>query len=82
MNILKTNNRFSSLLEDNKPVHTRQVNESRYINKYKMDIKSSKINTNTNIENKMVNTPLFIGKFILSLEKKLVFKIFMDFIWL
>jgi hypothetical protein len=49
MNILKTNNRFSSLLEDNKPFHTRQVNESRYINKYKTDIKSIKINPNINI---------------------------------
>jgi hypothetical protein len=52
MNVLKTNNRFSSLLEDNKPAHTRHVHESRYINKYKSDTKHDtkniKIN-NTNI---------------------------------
>ena len=53
MNVLKTNNRFASLLEDNRPVHTRNVNESRYINKYKTDTKNDKknpkMNTNTNI---------------------------------
>jgi hypothetical protein len=49
MNVLKPNNRFSSLLEDNRPVHNRHVNESRYINKYKTDIKSIKNNTNSNI---------------------------------
>ena len=52
MNVLKTNNRFSSLLEDNRPVHSRNVGVSRYINKYNPDIKSIKINnvnTTTNI---------------------------------
>ena len=46
MNVLKPNNRFSSLLEDNRPVHTRQVGVSRY-NTYnpdaKNDAKSNKI---------------------------------------
>jgi hypothetical protein len=49
MNVLKTNNRFSSLLEDTRPVHTGHVGVSRYINKYKSDIKSIKINTNINM---------------------------------
>lgn len=58
MNVLKTNNRFSSLLEDNRPVHTRHVNESRYINTYKTVSKNIKIN-NTNIN--MNDFPVLIG---------------------
>jgi len=46
MNVLKPNNRFSSLLEDNRPAHTRHGGLSRY-NKYtpdtKNDPKSNKI---------------------------------------
>lgn len=60
MNVLKPNNRFSSLLEDNKPVHTRYVNESRYINKYKTDINSIKINTNINTNINMNDFPVLI----------------------
>jgi hypothetical protein len=48
MNVLKTNNRFSSLLEDNRPVHTRHVGASRYINKFKTDTKINHANINMN----------------------------------
>ena len=59
MNVLKPNNRFSSLLEDNRPVHTRRVNESRYSNKFKPDTNNPKMNTNTNIN--MNDFPVLIG---------------------
>jgi len=55
MNVLKPNNRFSSLLEDNRPVHTRRVNESRYINKYKTDTKNDKKNPKMNPVNININ---------------------------
>ena len=48
MHALKTNNRFYSLLEDNRPVRTRQVDASRYINKFKTDTKINHANINMN----------------------------------
>jgi hypothetical protein len=61
MNVLKTNNRFSSLLEDTRPVHNYNscnTGASRYINKYKSDVKSVKI-ANPNIN--MNDFPTLIG---------------------
>ena len=49
MNVLKTNNRFSALLENNRHYNSPRVGISRY-NKYKSDTKSIKINhANINI---------------------------------
>ena len=60
MNVLKINNRFSSLLEDNRPVNTRNVNEPRYFNKYKTDTNNIKINNNSANIN-MNDFPVLIG---------------------
>ena len=60
MNVLKTNNRFSSLLEDNRHYNTRNVNISRYNNKFNNKFKpDAKNNTHANIN--MNDFPVLIG---------------------